>query len=99
MTMPKSPKLNRRRVRPLRAAVSETLESRLLLASSYYPGTAAELTSDLSLAQLGDTIVLNAGTTYTGNFVMKNKTSGTGWITLISSNIAAMPDGVRVGPA
>lgn len=48
----------------------------------------------------GDVIVLDAGVTYSGNFVLPKKTNPSHkWIYIISSNLAAMPEGVRVGPA
>src|SRR5688572_11803044 len=65
----------------------------VFLDTTYVPGTgtthvannAAELTTKLTQANLGDTIVLQAGTTYSGNFTLPNKTSGSGWITIRSS--------------
>lgn len=75
----------------------EPLESRFLL-TTFNPTTAAGLTSALTSAQLGDTIILNANTTYTGWFNLSNKTTGSGWITIQSSNLASLPaQGVRVG--
>jgi len=66
----------------------------------FTPVDGAALTTALNIAQLGDTITLQAGTTYTGRFVLKNKTTGSGWITIQSSNLASLPaDGVRVTPA
>lgn len=54
----------------------------------------------LKNAALNSTIVLNAGTTYTGPFTLPNKTSGSGWIYIISSNLASLPGaGTRVGPS
>lgn len=53
----------------------------------------------LNNAQPGDTITLQAGAAYTGNFVLPAKI-GTGWITIRSSNLAALPPaGKRVKPA
>src|SRR5690606_12439855 len=50
-------------------------------------------------ARLGDEIVLNAGTTYTGPFTLRKK-SGSGWITIRSSKLSSLPaEGNRVGPA
>src|SRR5438552_18272649 len=77
----------------------EQLEARFLL-TTYNPTDAAGFTSALSSAQLGDTIILNAGTTYKGSFKLPNKTTGSGWITIQSSNLASLPAaGVRVTPA
>jgi hypothetical protein len=75
------------------------LERRILM-TLFTPVDGAALTTALNIAQLGDTITLQAGTTYTGRFVLKNKTTGSGWITIQSSNLASLPaDGVRVTPA
>src|SRR5687768_6120449 len=82
-----------------RQSLIERLESRWLLAT-FNPATAAEFTTALNNSQLGDTIVLQAGTTYTGWFNLPNKTTGSGWITIQSSNLASLPAaGVRVTPA
>ena len=53
----------------------------------------------LNSAQLGDTIVLAAGATFTGSFNLPNKTSGSGWIYVVSSAYGNLPaPGSRVGP-
>jgi hypothetical protein len=53
----------------------------------------------LDNAQLGDEIVLAAGATYTGNFILPNKTTGSGWITIRTSNMAGIPrEGQRISP-
>src|SRR5689334_6575247 len=54
--------------------------------------------SALNAAQPGDTIVLDAGAVYAGDFVLPNK-SGTSYITIQSSRVGELPEGVRVGPA
>src|ERR1041385_4988669 len=56
------------------------------------------LQSALNAAQPGDTIVLDAGAVYAGDFVLPNK-SGSSYITIQSSRVGELPDGVRVGPA
>ncbi|MEO7963667.1 MAG: Ig-like domain-containing protein, partial [Gemmatimonadaceae bacterium] len=55
----------------------------------------------LNSAQRGDEIVLQAGATFTGNFVLPTKTgtSSNGWITIRSSQLSSLPVGVRVGPS
>lgn len=81
------------------AVVMAALERRVLL-TTFNPTNGAQFAANLDSAQLGDTIVLAAGTTYTGHFVLKNKTTGSGWITIVSSNLANLPaEGVRVTPA
>ena len=53
----------------------------------------------LNNANLGDTIVLQAGATFTGPFTLPNKTSGSGWIYIRSSNYSSLPaPGSRVAP-
>src|SRR5215470_15276659 len=57
------------------------------------------LQSALDQAQPGDVILLQAGATYTGNFVLSNK-NGTGWITVRTSTPDQnLPPGTRVTPA
>jgi hypothetical protein len=57
------------------------------------------LQAALDAAQPGDTLVLEAGATYTGPFMLPNK-AGAGWITLQSSRLeqGLPPAGVRAGP-
>lgn len=58
------------------------------------------LQAALDNAQLGETIVLQAGATFTGPYTLPNKESGSGWIYVISSNLAQLPaPGNRVAPA
>jgi len=58
------------------------------------------LQNALNSAQRGDEIVLSAGATYTGNFVLPNKsgTAANGWV-LIRSNRTLPAVGTRVTPA
>jgi hypothetical protein len=75
-------------------------EASTLSAVTYTPMTSAEFTTALNNAKLGDTIILQAGVTYTGAFVLPNKTTGSGWITIRSSNLHLLPaEGVRVSAA
>jgi len=58
-----------------------------------------DLQAAINNAQLGDTIVLQAGATFVGPFVLPNKT-GSGWIYVQSSAYSSLPaPGVRVGAA
>jgi hypothetical protein len=69
-------------------------------ATVYQPLTSSELTAALNSAQLGDTIILKAGTTYSGSFTLPNKASGSGYITIQSSALTSLPQtGTRVGLA
>lgn len=59
-----------------------------------------DLQAAINSASLGDEIVLEAGATYTGNFTLPYKSSGSGYITIRSSNLDQLPDeGVRVSPS
>jgi hypothetical protein len=59
-----------------------------------------DLQAALDKAQLGDTIVLQAGATFTGPFKLPNKTTGSGWIYVVSSDLSKLPPpGTRVSPA
>jgi len=53
----------------------------------------------LNNAALGDVIVLQAGATFQGPFILPNKTSGSGWIYIVSSAYNILPPpGTRVSP-
>jgi len=56
------------------------------------------LQAAINQATYGDTIVLEAGQTYTGTFTLPEKT-GTGWILIRSSAVSQLPEGKRVTPA
>ena len=59
--------------------------------------TAAQLQAAFDTAALGDEIVLDAGTTYKGNFILKIPSGTTGWVTVRSSASASLPPpGTRV---
>ncbi|MCI0745219.1 MAG: hypothetical protein L0Y58_07430 [Verrucomicrobia subdivision 3 bacterium] len=61
--------------------------------------TASAFQNALNTAAPGDEVVLMAGTTYTGNFTLPNK-SGSGWIIVRTSAIGQLPaSGTRVSPA
>src|SRR5262247_199974 len=58
-----------------------------------------DLKSAIDQAQPGDVVELQAGATFTGNFVLPNKT-GTGWVTVRASTPDAnLPQDTRVTPA
>ena len=55
------------------------------------------LQTALNNAQLGDTIILQAGATFAGPFTLPNKTTGSGWIYIHSSAYSSLPPpGTRV---
>jgi hypothetical protein len=59
-----------------------------------------DLRAALEKAKPGDTIVLQAGATWTGPFKLPNKTTGSGWIYVVSSQLSSLPAaGTRVSPA
>ena len=82
---------------------------RVFLDTSYTPpsgGTinvpaGGDLQAAINAASPGDTIVLQAGATYTtppNGFILPNK-GGSSWIVIRTSNIQALPEGTRVGPS
>lgn len=61
-------------------------------------GSAAGFQSAINAATCGDTIVLAAGSTYSGNFMIP-ATSCSGWIEIVSTHLWSLPSpGNRVGP-
>src|SRR5207302_483444 len=67
--------------------------------ATYTVNAGADFQAALNAAKSGDTILLQPGVTYRGNFVLPPKT-GTQCITIKpASMIALPPDGVRVNPA
>jgi len=58
------------------------------------------LQAALDTAQLGDVIELQVGASWRGTFHLRNRTTGSGWITIRSSRFAELPPpGTRVTPA
>ena len=57
------------------------------------------LQAHINAARLGDTIVIPAGSTCIGNYILKNKTTGSGWIIIQSSAADQLPEQQRVTPA
>jgi hypothetical protein len=58
---------------------------------TYTVNAGGNLQAALDSAKLGDVIVLQAGATFTGPYTLPNKTSGSGWIYIQSSNYASLP--------
>jgi hypothetical protein len=73
--------------------------------NTYTVNASGDLQAALNQAAAADTnknhlIVLQAGTTFTGNFTFPARAAGTGWIIIRSSNILTLPsEGTRVKPA
>ena len=62
--------------------------------------TGGDFQTAINNAALGDTIVLQAGATFTGAFTLPNKTTGSGWIYIRSSAYTSLPaPGTRVSIA
>src|SRR4051812_47952574 len=53
--------------------------------------TSSGFQAALNSANLGDVIQLQAGTIFTGPFTLPNKTTGSGWIYIISSAYSSLP--------
>jgi hypothetical protein len=67
--------------------------------TTHTPSNNAQLATALASAALGDVIVLTAGVDY-GRITLPNKTTGSGWIYIVSSALASLPPtGTRVSPA
>ncbi len=60
-----------------------------------------DLQAAIDASNLGDTICLQAGATFTGNFILRDKTTGTGWLTIRTATPDDLfpPPGTRVGPS
>lgn len=57
-----------------------------------------DLQKALNEARPGDEIVLEAGATFRGPFTLRNKGAGESYITIRSSRLSELPEGVRVTP-
>ena len=69
--------------------------------ATWYARISADLQNALNSAHPGDTIVLDAGSIYTGNFTLPAKANPLGqWIYIQSSALSRLPaPGVRIGPS
>jgi hypothetical protein len=79
------------------ATVDLTMPTQTGMVWNVPAGDAASFQSDVNSATCGDTIVLVAGSAYTGNFTIPNKAC-IGWILIESSQVSQLPRGTRVGP-
>ncbi|HMR55314.1 MAG TPA: hypothetical protein PKD34_01830, partial [Candidatus Doudnabacteria bacterium] len=69
-------------------------------ANTIYVNAGDDLQSAINQAQLGDEIVVQAGATFTGNFLLPYKNTGSGYVAIRSSNLAQLPsEGHRVSPS
>ncbi|MBX4187885.1 MAG: hypothetical protein KW793_01990 [Candidatus Doudnabacteria bacterium] len=81
---------------PLQSCIDTTMP--VLNGTTINVPAGGDLQGAINSAQLGDTIIVQAGATYIGPIVLKNK-AGSGWIIIKSSSTAQLPpSGSRVGP-
>lgn len=81
------------------ATVDVTMPTQAGTTRNVAAGDATGFQNAINAATCGDTIVLVAGSTYTGNFAIPNKACS-GWILIESSALASLPlSGTRVGPS
>ena len=82
-----------------RATVDITMPVQTGTVRNVAAGNAAAFQAAINAATCGDTIVLVAGSTYTGNFTIPNKACS-GWILIESTALASLPpSGTRVSGA
>jgi len=68
-------------------------------ATNWYVQSGQQLQPIIDTALPGDTITLQAGATFTGNFILPEKT-GSSWITIRSSMMSSLPpSGTRINPS
>ena len=67
-------------------------------AATTFVRAGGDLQTALVNARPGDTITLEPGATYVGNFTLPEK-NGTGWITIRPSGADPVPEGTRITPA
>jgi hypothetical protein len=88
------------------AVASVPAQPKFLIDTTYAPPTGGvihvhsgeDLQAALDRAAPGDQVVLDAGASFTGNFVLPKK-AGSGLIVVRSSDIGALPEGTRAGPS
>jgi hypothetical protein len=82
----------------LRAAILLLFFSIAGMAATIVVPAGGDLQAAINAAQSGDTIIVDAGSIYSGGFILPNK-SGTAFITIQSSRASELPVGTRVSPA
>jgi hypothetical protein len=63
------------------------------------PATSADLQAAIDTGKMGDVIELTRGAVYVGTVTLKNKTSGTGWITIRGAQSTLPAPGTRIRPS
>ena len=83
-----------------RVFLDTSLASTPVTGQSIFVPAAGDFQAALNHAEPGDEIVLAAGATYTGSFVLPAKHADGKWITIRSSRMDSLPqEGLRVSPA
>ena len=79
------------------AAVDITMPIQSGTVRNVTAGSASDFQAKLNAATCGDTIVLPANNTYTGNFSVPNEGACSGWILVVSSALSSLPStGTRI---
>jgi len=82
-----------------RALLETSLASTPVTGRTIQVAAGGDFQAAIGSANPGDEIVLQAGATYTGNFVLPAKGGSGQWITIRTSDLAALPkEGMRVSP-
>ena len=82
---------------PPRMFLETSIASTPVTGETLKVGPEGDFQAALNRAKPGDEIVLQAGATYTGNFILPVKEESGKWITVRSSNMAGLPkEGTRV---
>jgi hypothetical protein len=78
------------------ATVNTTLPTQTGTVRTVTAGSASDLQAKINASTCGDTIIVPANNTYTGNFTIPNEGACVGWILIESSAIGSLPAGTRV---
>jgi len=80
-------------------SVSTASQTQSTSGTTWTVGAGGDLQAAIDKAQLGDTIVLQPGATYTGNFVLPEKSGGAGYVTITTSANGLPGADVRIDPS
>jgi hypothetical protein len=82
---------------PLQAVVDTTMPAVTGAIIPVHSG--GDLQGAYNSAQCGDELQLDAGATWTGNFIFNKQCSAPNWLLMVSSALTSLPEGIRVSPA